>query len=131
MKLEEGDQILKTRDDIQPVLFRRNTTTSDSITPFLLLADQRSSWASNAKPFSSHVVRNRIEPWLTALVQSEHLALLIGSGLTHAIYGIGTGKRLPGMASIDWQAFQKEIKAEAIRSAEAAGRSEGNFEDEL
>ena len=30
-------------------------------------------------------LRSKIEPWLTAVFQSEHLSLLIGTGLTTAI----------------------------------------------
>jgi hypothetical protein len=30
-------------------------------------------------------LRKKIEPWLTAIFQSEHLSLLAGSGLTSAV----------------------------------------------
>ncbi len=34
-------------------------------------------------------IREKIEPWLTAAFQSEHLSLLIGTGLTMALTGDG------------------------------------------
>lgn len=33
-------------------------------------------------------LRKTIEPWLTSLFQSEHLSLLVGSGLSYAAAGI-------------------------------------------
>jgi len=35
-------------------------------------------------------VRQKIEPWLTAIFQSEHLSLLVGSGLSAALTGCGS-----------------------------------------
>jgi hypothetical protein len=32
-------------------------------------------------------IRKKIEPWLTAVFQSEHLSLLVGTGLTIALTG--------------------------------------------
>ena len=66
-----------------------------------------------------------------ALVQSEHLSLLIGSGLTHAVHHIATGKALPGMDSIKFGVFDDEISVEVKRIAESARRENGNFEDQI
>jgi len=35
-------------------------------------------------------LRKHIEPWLTSLFQSEHLSLLVGSGLSYAVQGIAS-----------------------------------------
>ncbi len=131
MTPRDGQQILKTRDDIQPLLLSSSPETSDPEKPFVRSPDQICSWVKPNEPFGSPTLRERIEPWLTALVQSEHLALLVGSGLTHAIHSIGTNGTLPGMTSAKWDSFKEEIQAEASRSAKAAGRSNGNFEDQL
>jgi hypothetical protein len=39
---------------------------------------------AEGEPFQEFVEKNRrqIEPWLSAIFQSEHLALLVGSGLS-------------------------------------------------
>jgi hypothetical protein len=68
---------------------------------------------------------------LTALVQSEHLALLIGSGLTHAVHYIATGASAPGMATVPFSVRNEEISNDAKRSATAAGRQDGNIEDQI
>jgi hypothetical protein len=76
-------------------------------------------------------LRPRIEPWLTALFQSEHLALLVGSGLSHAVHRIATGAALPGMNPVTFAHFDTDINAEAKKSAEAVGRESGNIEDQI
>ena len=131
MTMEQGQQIIKTRDDHAPVRMQRDATQSDPRKPFLLSSDIECSWMKDKKSFGAETLRPRIEPWLTALVQSEHLSLLVGSGLTHAIHGIATGKKLPGMGSITFGVFDDEILVEAKRGAEAARRENGNFEDQI
>ncbi|HQU71404.1 MAG TPA: SIR2 family protein, partial [Calditrichia bacterium] len=69
--------------------------------------------------------------WLTSLFQSEHFALLAGSGLSHAIHDMATGKPLPGMATVSFSVFNDEINAKAKESAQKYGRSEGNIEDQI
>jgi hypothetical protein len=89
------------------------------------------SWAKQGDSFSSGNLRERIEPWLTALFQSEHFALLIGSGLTHAVHHIATGQRLPGMAPAAFGELDERIKAAAEESAKQAAREKGNIEDQI
>ena len=74
--------------------------------------------------------REKIEPWLTAVFQSEHLALLIGSGLTTAVTSVA-GVSAPEMARIDFKEYGKQIEQTAIRQAEEMGRGEANIEDDL
>lgn len=131
MTSEQGRQILKTRDDHCPVLMDRDSSQSAAAHSLRLSADVACSWATTDEVFGPEKLRPRIEPWLTALVQSEHLSLLIGSGLTHAVHGMATNEALPGMSSIVFGTLNDEIAAEAKRTAEAAGRAGGNFEDQI
>lgn len=129
--LESGGQILKTRDDRGPVLLQRDGGADAANKPFRLLAEATCSWAKVDEPFGPEKLRPRIEPWLTALVQSEHLSLLIGSGFSHAAHSIATGQPGPGMGTIAFDVLNEEIEAEAKRAAKLAGRNGGNFEDQV
>ena len=95
---KQGSQILKSRDDYSMVVIDRDGELNKPL--FKLAANvEKCSWAK-CEPFGPETLRPRIEPWLTALVQSEHLSLLIGSGLTHAVHGIATCKALSGMGTV-------------------------------
>ena len=131
MKLISGQQILKTRDDHAPVLLQREAEGPDPRNPFRLGPDADCSWLKSDEACGPEKLRPRIEPWLTALVQSEHLSLLVGSGLTHAVNGLATEEALPGMNAISFGILDEEIAAEAKRAAERAGRDSGNFEDQI
>lgn len=124
-----GQQILKSRDDHSVVVIERLAPSPDPL--FTLSADATCSWAKVGEDIRPDTLRSRIEPWLTALAQSEHLSLLIGSGLTHAVHGIATKKALPGMHPTPFGIFDDQISAEAKTIAQAAGRRAGNFEDQL
>jgi hypothetical protein len=72
-------------------------------------------------------IRQKIEPWLTAVFQSEHLSLLVGSGLSIALTGDTSM-----MKRIDFNGDYKEkIKNKADEEAKNMGRGESNFEDDL
>ena len=131
MKLQVSDQVIKTRDDQAPVVMRRDDVSPKPQMPFQLIADTECSWANDSDHFGPGTLRPRIEPWLTALVQSDHLSLLIGSGLTHAVHRMATCKPPRGMGPIGFDTFKDEIDKEARRFAEAANRQRGNFEDEF
>jgi len=131
MILEPGAQILKTRDDHTPIFLTRDGAGSDPARSFRLGQHAECSWARSDESFGPEKLRPRIEPWLTALAQSEHFSLLIGSGLTHAVHRLATGSSLPGMGPVTFGVLSAEIGAEARRTAKAAGREEGNFEDQI
>ena len=131
MALEQGEQILRTRDDPSPVYIQSANAQSDPQKQFRLADNVECSWVTDNESFGPSTLRPRVEPWLTALVQSEHLSLLIGSGLTHAIHRMATGKALSGMDTVTFNTFNDEISAEGKRVAAAAGRKEGNFEDQI
>ena len=126
MESQNHAQCLKSRDDQGPVRFRH---TADE--QFILYDSATCSWGKSGGSFDTSTLRSRIEPWLTALVQSEHLSLLIGSGLTHAVHGIARKEKLPGMTLPTFTHFGKAIEAEAKRFSDAAGRENGNFEDRI
>jgi len=129
--LERGGQVLKARDDQSPVFFQRVPEDAETGKPFKLLAKATCSWANPDESFGPETLRSRIEPWLTALVQSEHLSLLIGAGLTHAVHYIATEQPGPGMDSVVFKTMADEIEAEAKRTAKLAGRNDGNIEDQI
>ncbi len=123
--------ILKTREDSHPILLMKGGESSSGEITFLPQPGSGASWAKEGSAVGTEKLRTRIEPWLTALCQSEHLSLLLGSGLTHAVHWMAANKSLPGMARAEFGEFDKLIKAESKRSAEAAERGDGNIEDQF
>ena len=82
-------------------------------------------------PESIKTQKKHIEPWLSAVFQSEHLGLLIGSGFTTAV-ALQAGAKATDM-NCDYTGFPytAEIEAAAIQSAQAAGRGNPNIEDQI
>jgi hypothetical protein len=81
--------------------------------------------------YQAHELRKEIEPWLTALFQSEHFSLLTGAGLTNAVHHRVTGNLPGGFSNRPYAVFDEQIQAEAKRSAQAVGRGNPNPEDQL
>ena len=129
--MDNSEQIIKTRDDKIPIRLQRGGEAAEVGKPFKLAEGSTCSWAKQDQYVGPETLRPRIEPWLTALVQSEHLSLLIGSGLTHAVHYLATEKPGPGMGMIAFDTLKDEILAEAERTAKLAGRDNGNFEDQV
>lgn len=129
--MTNDNQIIKCRDDKAPVILTNATDEAGAEIAFRLADDSTCSWLSKEETVAPEKLRSRIEPWLTSLFQSEHLSLLVGSGLTHAIHWMAAGKGLPGMKPAKFSHFNDEITSEAKKSAEATGRSPGNIEDQL
>lgn len=123
-------QILKSREDQAPVFLVPAPEDNEA---FVLEKDSSCSWARTGDSLTREKLRKRIEPWLTALCQSEHLSLLLGSGLTHAVHWMAAKKGLPGMAEADLGEGElaEMIAAEVKRSAEVTYRTEGNIEDQI
>lgn len=116
--------ILKVRDDHDPVRFEVVEEGK-----FALCDGIVAQWIST-REFGLQELRNRIEPWLSSLFQSEHLSLLTGSGLTHAMHYIAVGTAATGMSgSVSDGRFKRKIEAAASESAKAAGRQQSNVED--
>lgn len=129
--MNKDDQFLKSRDDKAPILISKTEGEAGSENPFKLAEGSECSWLKKDESFGPDKLRPRIEPWLTALFQSEHLTLLVGSGLSHAVHRMATGKALPGMNPGNFAHFEEDINREAAKSAAAAGRKNGNIEDQL
>lgn len=119
--------ILKARDDKAPVEF----VDSGHDGKIKLAEGTECSWIDDGAEFGPDKLRPRIEPWLTALFQSEHLALLAGSGLSHAVHYMATGELLPGMSDATFTNYNVVISDKARESAKLAGREEGNIEDQI
>jgi hypothetical protein len=74
--------------------------------------------------------RRQIESWLSALLQADHLSLLIGNGLSTAVGGV-LGTWPPSMGEhLELAQGAAEVQSHAARSAERISR-EANLEDEI
>lgn len=79
----------------------------------------------------SQAWRKRIEPWLSAVFQSEHLSLLLGNGFTTAI-ATASGGRPVGMESAAFGCpHEDKVNAQAAKMAAAMGRGTANIEDQI
>lgn len=129
--METNEQIVKTREDAGPVRMEYDTNSSDEDKGFKLSPNAKCSWAESDKHFGWDKLRPRIEPWLNALTQSEHLSLLVGSGLTHAVHEIATDSTVEVMSPNEFDNFDNEILAEVKRIAQSTQRGGGNLEDQI
>jgi hypothetical protein len=75
--------------------------------------------------------RKRIEPWLSAVFQSEHLSLLLGSGFTDGVAS-KAGAPSAGMGDARFGcADDAKVNAHAAKMAASMGRGAPNIEDQL
>lgn len=115
----ERINIVKAREDKEPIKFHFNKDGME----FSIQDGYVPDWCPDSK-FTKGDLRARIEPWLTSLFQSEHLSLLIGSGLTTAIELAACG-RLSGAGmsgNFEISEFAHEISLAAENSAIESGR---------
>ena len=127
------ENILKVRDDRKPVFFKEAEESDNGESRYELYPDVSCpSWlhATDGK-FGVRNLRERVEPWLTSLFQSEHLSLLAGSGLSTAISLMATGELGAGMGQVSFSVHDEEINSVAESSANAAGRFDVNIEDQI
>lgn len=120
---KQPENILKVQDDPKPVHFYAD---GDG---YRLREGSIASWTSGE--FSTKDLRHRIEPWLTSLFQAEHLTLLAGSGLTHAVHYLAVGEGAAGMDALPLTNHKAQINKAAATAAGLAGREGGNLEDQL
>ena len=88
-------------------------------------------WAKDEEPEFPGAQSRHLQPWLSALLQAEHVNLLLGSGLTMAI-GTAVKVKPVGMGTVKFDgrlgaAIEKAAEKAATRSA----RGEPNFEDQV
>ena len=81
-------------------------------------------------PQDLDIHRQHIEPWLSAIFQSEHMSLLTGNGLVAAITDVA-GVSPPSMNRVGFSVLADKIKAEADRTAKIMGREVANIEDDF
>lgn len=75
--------------------------------------------------------RREIEPWLTAVFQSEHFSLLVGNGLTTAV-AKSVGVNAASMAEIKFDCdLEDKVNAYAAQLAKRIGRGSPNIEDQI
>lgn len=75
--------------------------------------------------------RKRIEPWLSAIFQAEHLNLLVGTGFTSAI-GNAAGAAVADMTKVKFgTVHDTAIDAHAEAGAKAMDRGNANIEDQF
>ena len=84
-----------------------------------------------AEKTDAEELRKEIEPWLTALSQSEHLSLLIGSGISSAACKIAKSKENNGMSKIEFSVFKDQIQTASEQSAQRSMRGNANIEDQI
>ena len=75
--------------------------------------------------------KEHVEPWLSALLQAEHLNLVIGSGLTTAL-AMEAGAPTVDMAVKEVRnTYAFAVRVAAANSAERLGRGDPNIEDQI
>jgi hypothetical protein len=75
--------------------------------------------------------RKVIEPWLSAVFQSEHLSLVLGSGFTSAV-GYVAGARATDMSKVEFKTeYDTAIDVHATSSATKMERGQANIEDQF
>ena len=75
--------------------------------------------------------KKQIEPWLTAVFQSEHLALLLGSGFTRAVAGQAGASTADMACNYEGFPLKDELKIATQNSAQVMGRGGANIEDQI
>jgi hypothetical protein len=75
--------------------------------------------------------RKRIEPWLSAVFQAEHLNLLIGSGFSVAVGHLSKSAATGMDATPLGTSLDENIHAHALASAITMGRGVANIEDQF
>ena len=75
--------------------------------------------------------RKRLEPWLSAVFQAEHLNLLIGSGFTVAVARMAKAALADMNATPLGTRLDAQIGAHATQTAMAMGRGSANIEDQF
>jgi len=123
----QGEQSIKLGNDPSVI---RLLASQDN--PEVFISQDQSSWTAKDQEVNVHQLRQKIEPWLTALFQSEHLNLLVGAGLSTSIQASACGALPPGMGWItDLKLMQAEIDKAAYAAALKSGRNKGNIEDQI
>ncbi|MCW4354167.1 SIR2 family protein [Hoyosella sp. YIM 151337] len=114
---------LKVRDDVKAFRFSQSPSGE-----FEAVGGELPPWAGNS--FDQVALRRRIEPWLTSLFQSDHLSLLVGSGLPTGVARL-SGANAANMEGGEFQTCGQELSDASKSSALLAGRDQPNIEDRI
>lgn len=121
--------IVKVREDKDPIEFEKHESPENEK---FFFTKEDAKFVGKTE-FSEMDLRSRIEPWLSSLFQSEHLSLLLGSGLSSAIQYEATGKSNNGMSGLGFSEteYKDKISTFATESAKKSGRGNPNIEDQI
>lgn len=86
---------------------------------------------SDIGEISAEELKKEVEPWLSAIFQSEHLSLLIGTGLTSAVsFTAGVIPQEMSRLALE-NGLSDKIKSKADETAQKMNRGEANIEDDI
>ena len=126
---ESIKNILKVREDNAPLVLEQKERGG----VFSVSEHQTSSWlpADKMNDIQPSDLRREIEPWLTALFQSEHLSLLTGTGLSIAVQFLANNESKNSVMSLPEldTCYADNIKEKAKAIADANDRGDSNIED--
>ncbi len=86
---------------------------------------------SDLESINSEELKRDVEPWLAAIFQSDHLSLLIGTGLTSAVSFTAGVKPQEMIRLALSNELNLSIKKKADESALKMNRGEANIEDDI
>lgn len=121
--------IVKVREDKEPIEFEKYKNQEGSNISFKVKEGTAPYIGKDS--FTEMDLRSRVEPWLSSLFQSEHLSLLLGSGLSSAIQYEATGEANNGMSTLNFSQtkYKDQIIKSATESAKKSRRGRPNIED--
>lgn len=85
----------------------------------------------DAPPHDIEAYRQKIEPWLAAIFQSEHLSLLLGNGFSTGVAFEAQVSAASMSAATFGQPEDAAVNKHAGAAAKAGGRGSANIEDQL
>ncbi len=86
---------------------------------------------SDFEEINAEELKKEVEPWLSAIFQSEHVSLLIGTGLTSAVtYTAGVSPTEMSRLELKNELIAK-IKSKADEVSDKMNRGGANFEDDI
>ncbi|MGA3013050.1 MAG: SIR2 family protein [Bacteroidales bacterium] len=97
----------------------------------LLKTNTKVICTSNSEELIPEDLKKDIEPWLSAIFQSEHLTLLVGAGLTCAVSYIAEVKSIEMARLALEDKLSPFITKKANETAEKMNRGEANIEDDI
>ena len=86
---------------------------------------------SDIEEINAEELKKEVEPWLSAIFQSEHLSLLTGTGLTSAVsFTAGVIPQEMSRLALA-NGLSEKIKTKADATAKKVNRGEANIEDDI